>query len=124
MILYKIQDSILKSPAKRDRLIISNLFLSLTINIFLWFFLLYNFWQANQYVVLGYNIYFGISLLGHWYQILIMPIMGLVVIAFNFSLGFYFYLKERLISYFLAGIASVFNIIVLLAALIIIYVNI
>lgn len=124
MILYKLQDSILTSPAKRDRLIIMNLFLSVVLNILLWILLVFNFLPANQYVVLGYNIYFGISSFGPWYRVLIMPALGSVIILLNFSLSFSLYLRERLVSYFLSFTASIFNIIIFLAALIIIYVNI
>lgn len=112
------------SPAKRDRLVMMNLFLSVAINVVLWALLIFNFWQSSKYVVLGYNIYFGISDFGPWYQSLVMPILGLVVIFLNFSLGFSLYLKEKILSYFLAFVASIFNIIIFLAALIIIYVNI
>lgn len=124
MILYKIQDSILMSPAKRDRLIIMNLFLSVLINAIMWVLLIFNFWQDSQYIVLGYNIYFGISSFGPWYQILLMPILGVAVILLNFSLSFSLYLKEKILSYSLAFIASIFNFIIFLAANIIIYVNI
>ena len=124
MILYKLQDLILMSPAKRDRLITINLFLSLGVNILLWVLLFFNFWQNSRYIVLGYNIYFGISAFGLWYQVLIMPLIGLVVILLNFALSFAWYLSEKIISYALATVASIINIILFLAALIIIYVNI
>lgn len=124
MILYRLWDSILMSPAKRDRLIIMNLFLSFALNIVLWALLIFNFFPANQYIVLGYNIYFGISAFGRWYQVLIMPTLGLAVILINLYLSLLLYLKEKLISYFLAFTSSIVNIIFFLAALIIIYVNI
>lgn len=123
MILYKLSDSILMSPAKRDRLITMNLFLSVALNVVLWALLIFNFWQNDQYVVLGYNIYFGISSFGLWYKILLMPVLGIAVILLNFSLSFSLYLKEKIISYFLAFVASIFHIIIFLAALVIIYVN-
>ncbi len=124
MILYRLWDSILMSPAKRDRLIIMNLFLSFALNIVLWALLIFNFFPANQYIVLGYNIYFGISAFGRWYQVLIMPTLGLVVILINLYLSLFLYLREKIISYFLAFTSSIVNIIFFLAALIIIYVNI
>ncbi|MDO8668802.1 MAG: hypothetical protein Q7K65_00730 [Candidatus Buchananbacteria bacterium] len=101
-----------------------NLFLSVLINAIMWVLLIFNFWQDSQYIVLGYNIYFGISSFGPWYQILLMPILGVAVILLNFSLSFSLYLKEKILSYSLAFIASIFNFIIFLAANIIIYVNI
>lgn len=124
MILYKIQDSILMSPAKRDRIIVASLAISLVINVVLWVLLIFNFVQGSQYVVLGYNIYFGISAFGPWYKVLLMPALALLVILFNFPLAFSVYLKEKMMSYFLSFVALLCNIIIFLAALIIIYVNI
>lgn len=124
MILYQLQDSILMSPGRRDKLILMNLFLSLALNMVLWLLLILNFWQAREYIILGYNIYFGISAFGQWYQILLLPLLGLIVILLNFSLSFYLYLKEKLISYFLASTALIFHLIIFLASVIIIYVNI
>lgn len=112
------------SPAKRDRLIIMNLLLSVAINIVLWALLILNFWFSREYIILGYNIYFGISSFGPWYQVLLMPILGLLVILVNFSLSFSLYLKEKIISYLLSLVATIFSAIIFLAALIIIYVNI
>ncbi len=111
------------SPAKRDRLVLFNLFLSLSLNLMLWIGLLFNFAQSSKFIVLGYNIYFGISSFGPWYQVLLMPLIGLIVIALNFSICFSLYLREKIISYFLAFVASITNLIFFLAALIIIYVN-
>ncbi|NCN07526.1 hypothetical protein GW933_02420 [Candidatus Falkowbacteria bacterium] len=112
------------SPAKRDKLVMTSLLFSVVINTFLWILLIFNFWQGSEYIVLSYNIYFGISGFGLWYQVLLMPAMGLLFIIFNFAIAFYVYLKEKIISYFLSFGALLVNIIIFLAALIIINVNI
>ena len=124
MIFYKLQELILKSPAKRDRLILANLFLAIAIDMAIWLLLIFNFWRSSEYIVLGYNIYFGISSFGHWYQVLLLPILGLIIIIFNFTLAFNLYLKEKILSYFLALGSLIFNILILITSLIIIYVNI
>ena len=124
MIFYQWRDSILTSPAKRDKIILANLLLSLAINVFIWLALILVLGARGQYIILGYNMYFGISAFGPWYSILLMPILSLLVIALNFSLSFYLYLKEIILSYFLAAVALVFNLLLLVSALIIIYVNI
>jgi len=124
MIFYQWRDSILTSPAKRDKIILANLLLSLAINVFIWLALILVLGARGQYIILGYNMYFGISAFGPWYNILLIPILSLLVIALNFSLSFYLYLKEIILSYFLAAVALVFNLLLLVSALIIIYVNI
>jgi hypothetical protein len=124
MILYKLQDLILMSPAKRNKVILVNIILSLLINIVVWVAFIVVFRGSDEYIVLGYNMYFGISSLGPWYQILIMPAIGAFVILLNFGLCFYLYLKDRTLSYFLAVATSVFNVLMALASFILIYVNI
>ena len=124
MLFYQWRDSILTSPAKRDKIILANLLLSLAINVFLWLTLILVLSARGQYIILGYNMYFGISAFGPWYNILLIPILSLLVIALNFSLSFYLYLKEIILSYFLAAVALIFNLLLLVSALIIIYVNI
>lgn len=124
MILYKIQDSILMSPARRNRIIMANFVLSLVVNMFTWAVLIFSLYGESEYIVLGYNAYFGISALGPWYQILLMPVLGLVVGIINFTASFYLYLEEKILSYFLAFIASVFNILILVAISVLIYLNI
>jgi len=123
MIFFKFAETIMASPAKRDRLILANLILSILINIFLWLLLAYNFAGAADYLILQYNIYFGISWLGPWYQILILPLIGLVCLIIDFPLSFYFYLKQQIISYLLAFGVTLINIILLVAALLLVYVN-
>ena len=124
MMLYRFSDAILMSPAKRDRIILLNLVFSAFINIVTWIALFFAFSGSIEYIVLRYNIYFGISYLGPWYNILFLPILGILVFLINFSFSFYFYIKEKILSYFLAVTASVFNVLMLLAAAILIYVNI
>jgi len=124
MIFYQLRDSILTSPAKRDKIILANLLLSLAVNIFLWLALILVLGTRGQYIILGYNMYFGISAFGPWYNILLIPILSLLVIALNFSLSFYLYLKEIILSYFLASTALILNLLLLVSALVIIYVNI
>lgn len=115
--------TIFSSPAKRDRIILVNLFLSLLINVSLWAVLLFNFWQMPEYIVTRYNIYFGISALNAWYWILLMPLLGLVIFVINFLLAFNLYLKQKFLSYFLSFGVLAFNFVLLLAGLLLVYEN-
>ncbi len=123
MLLLKLRELIYDNPAKRNRIIIFDLVLCLLVNIVLWVLLLLKFWNFGEYIILDYNIYFGISMLGPWYQILIMPLLGLAVIAVDFLLAFKVYLKNILVSYFLIFAALGFNLIMLAAGLFLIFVN-
>lgn len=56
--------------------------------------------------VLHYNVYFGVDLLGAWWQVYILPGVALVFVALNTVLAYYLYTKkqERIAAYlFLLG---------------------
>ena len=123
MIFFQIKEKIKLSPAKRDRAIIFNLTFALLINLVLWLILLFSFWQTSDYIILGYNIYFGISAFGPWYQILLLPLIGLIIIAVNFLLALFVYLPQKILSYFLAIAATLINVIILVAGMLLVYSN-
>ena len=123
MIFFKFRELIATSPAKRDKIILISLILALIINISVWVAYLVKFFNAPEYIVLHYNIYFGISDLDIWYKILIPPFLGLLVVGVNFLLSFYFYLKKQALSHFLSVSALIFNLILALACFLLIYIN-
>ena len=56
--------------------------------------------------VLHYNVYFGVDLLGAWWQVYILPGVAWVFVALNTVLAYYLYTKnqERIAAYlFLLG---------------------
>lgn len=122
-ILFKLREEIEISPAKRDRLIFISLIVSAVLNIAVWLAIPIFFWNVKDFVVLQYNIYFGISSLGPWPMLLILPACGLLVGAVNYALSFYLYLKEKTLSLFLASAAAVFQTIIFAVLALIIYMN-
>ena len=122
-LFFKIRDLIESSPAKRDRLILISMIVSGAANLALWLMTLIVFWHFKDYVVLQYNIYFGISSLGPWPLLLLIPLAGLLFGVLDFALAFALFLKDRLLSYFLSVAATAFNLISLFALILIIYIN-
>ncbi|MFA6254727.1 MAG: hypothetical protein WC675_01685 [Patescibacteria group bacterium] len=107
----------------RNRFIKINLVFSLIANIILWLFLV---WQARNFsdlIFLHYNIYFGIDLLGPWHQIFFLPLFGLGFLVINLLISLIFYQRERILSYFLVGTASLLQFIFILAGVFITLVN-
>jgi len=101
-------------------------FFSLAVNAFIWFFLYLNFsplQTAGETLPLHYNIYFGIDFIGKWYEIFIMPTVGIFFIIINFILADIIYLRDKITSYFLAGAGVVVQVLLLLAAYSIIKIN-
>ncbi|NIP32637.1 hypothetical protein GWN91_02975 [Candidatus Saccharibacteria bacterium] len=58
--------------------------------------------QAD-FLSLHYNIYFGIDLIGSWYKIFTVPIVGLIFLIINICLIVVLYQREKFLSYFLAA---------------------
>ncbi|MFA5021467.1 MAG: hypothetical protein WC508_00085 [Patescibacteria group bacterium] len=107
----------------RDKKIKINLIFSLLINLSLWVGLL---WQERAFsdsIPLHYNIYYGIDLLGPWYQILLLPGLGLIFLVLNFGLASIFYRKEKIVSYFLVFSCSFVQLIFILASMLIVLIN-
>lgn len=59
-------------------------------------------------LILRYNVYFGVSLLGDWWQVYVFPISGLFLYVVHVLLAHHYYaLRERIASY-LVLLASTF----------------
>lgn len=53
-------------------------------------------------IILHYNVYFGVDMLGDWKNLFLLPAVGLILFFINFFLSLYFYRrKERIASYLL-----------------------
>jgi hypothetical protein len=65
------------------------------------FIVLGYFVRAQQSVVIiHYNVYFGIDLIGVWWQIFIIPTIGLLFTLINTTLAYFLYEhKERIAAY-------------------------
>lgn len=56
-------------------------------------------------IILHYNVYFGVDILGSWQEAYFLPAVGTFFLAMNVFLGYFFYQrKERIATYlFLLG---------------------
>lgn len=53
-------------------------------------------------IIFHYNVYFGVDLIGDWWQPYILPLMGVIFLTVNCGLAVRFYRqKERIASYIL-----------------------
>lgn len=58
--------------------------------------------STRPYIPLHYNIYLGVDQLGSWYQIFLLPALGLVLFLFNLILQTVAFRKEKLLATMLA----------------------
>lgn len=100
-----------------------NLLFSLLTNIAIWLWVGSNSQRFTDLIFLHYNIYFGIDLVAPWYYIFTLPVLGLILLVFNFLVGSLLYETEKLLSYFLAGSVSLIQILLVLASIFIVYIN-
>lgn len=122
-VLDRLYGLVFYSPAKRDKFFLISLIIGLVLNVVLWVMYLLVFSVSADFVALRYNIFFGISLFGPWYNFFWFSGAGLAVLAINFLLAFYFYLKQRVLSYFLVGTAALFNFLMFIASVFLVYIN-
>ena len=53
-------------------------------------------------IVLHYNVYFGVDVIGAWWQLYFLPAIGLIIMIVNTVLGYLFYQKkERIVAHLL-----------------------
>ncbi len=107
----------------RDKITKTSLFFSLFLNIIIWIFLVSQVKSFSELIPLHYNIYFGIDLLGPWYQVFILPLLGLAILIVNNLLAKIFLAEKRILSYFLVVASSLIQFLLLIASFMIIFVN-
>lgn len=122
-IFLKLTDLAETSPAKHDHIVFWGLVFAALLNLSLWLIVFLAFGGSSEYIILQYNIYFGISSFGSWYRLLLLPFFGVIVFLADAYLAFSLYLEYRLLSRFLAISAVAFNLILISATILLIYMN-
>lgn len=88
-------------PYWRHREIARVLFLSAIINLAMWGFLYANRIESDYPIILHYNLFFGVDLLGDYDMVFLLPLIGAILFLLNSLLAQFFYKIERLASYIL-----------------------
>lgn len=89
-------------------------------------FWVYAAWQVRPQeglLFLHYNIYFGVDLIGPWYQFYLLPVIGLVILIVNALFARLVYRRQRQIAYIVLSITIVYQFLLLLASYLIIQQN-
>ncbi|OGL59205.1 hypothetical protein A3H10_01195 [Candidatus Uhrbacteria bacterium RIFCSPLOWO2_12_FULL_46_10] len=77
----------------------------------------------EENLVLHYNIYFGIDLLGNWYEVLFIPLAGLILVILNAVVGSFVWRRDRVISYLLGFGTVILSFVVIVATSLLVYLN-
>lgn len=97
---------------------------SLLINIGMWGWLLWYIRPGSGQIFLHYNVLFGVDLIGPWYHVLTIPTIGACVIGVNGALGWFFFGKDKFIAYLMNAITVITHIFLLIAALLLVFLNV
>ena len=107
----------------KDKIIYWNLGAALTVNLFLWALFYFRIPIQVEPIVLRYNIYVGINLIGSWQNVFYFPLAGLGIILLNFILAKIFYKPDKLAAYFLVLGALIAQIILFVFGALIVMIN-
>jgi len=94
-----------------DKLVFISFVFGITVNILFWVFLFLKLKTLEEIIPLHSNVYFGIDMIDSKYELLKMPILGMVIAIVNTFLAFKIYKHERINAYFLLignGLIQVF----------------
>ena len=97
---------------------------SLLINLASWSVLAYFIRPVDFPIVLHYNVFFGVDMIGAWWQAYSIPLMGVAVLCINGTLGLVFFQqKERVVAHLLLLASFVVQMAVLVATAAIVVIN-
>ena len=108
----------------RNHIVLWLLLFGLIANAADWTILLVFMNRVDAAVILHYNVYFGVDMLGSWKLVFIMPAVGLVLYLINAFLADYFYRNnERIASYILLLAALMVQLSLIVASAAVIMIN-
>jgi hypothetical protein len=97
---------------------------SIFINAADWAALAYFIRPVDFPIILHYNVYFGVDIIGDWWQAYFLPLIGVIMLVINTLLAYYFFKqKERIASYLLLLTAIIIQAGVAIASAGIIFIN-
>lgn len=110
-------------PYWRQKEVARTLFLSAVMNLAMWAYLYAHRIESDYPIILHYNLFLGVDLLGDYGMIYTMPAIGSVLFILNAALGQSFYRTERLASYILTLNIFAVQAILMLACYLVIQTN-
>jgi hypothetical protein len=110
-------------PYLHNRIICGTLISACIINGIMWSYLIINRTNDAYPIILHYNLFFGVDLVGEYDKVFIMPGIALAFLVLNTFLGNFFYKIERIASYLLTFNVLILQFLFMLASYLIIKVN-
>jgi hypothetical protein len=107
----------------RDRWVLVPLLGVILIQIFFWWYLIANIRSDAGQIFLHYNIIFGVDLVGDWWRIYLLPLVGTVVILLNYFFSFMFYSVDKFLARLMSGWVLFFHLFLMIGIILLVRLN-
>ena len=97
---------------------------SFLLNTATWVWLFWEIKPQKDPIFLHYNILFGVDYIGPWWQIIFLPLTGLLILLLNALIGWLLYHKYPFISQILNAVSVLIQIYILIASALLIFLNV
>lgn len=98
--------------------------LSLVTNLANWLILKIFIQPIDLPIILHYNVYFGVDMMGNYKEAYVLPLIGMILLLVNFFLSKYLYeKKERIASYLLLMAAAMIQLALIVSSISVIIIN-
>lgn len=98
--------------------------LSLVTNLANWLILKIFIQPIDLPIILHYNVYFGVDMMGNYKEAYVLPLIGMILLFVNFFLSKYLYeKKERIASYLLLMAAAMIQLALIVSSISVIIIN-
>ena len=97
---------------------------ALLLNIINWGLIAFFIRPVDFSIILHYNVYFGVDVIGSWWQVYFLPFIGLIILNLNTLLAYLFYQqRERMVAHLLMLTTFIVQIVITIAVAGILLIN-
>jgi len=108
----------------RDWWITTLIFLAVALQTAIWVYLIVNVGPSLDRVFLHYNIVFGVDLVGPWWNLYYLPLIGFIMLTINTAFSYFIYKTDKFLSRLLNFWSVFIHIFLLIAVLLLIRLNV
>jgi len=103
----------------KDKVILINLGLSLVPWFFSLVWLYFKIEPQVEPVALRYTVYFGIDLIGPWWYVYLIPLIGFITLVINFSLAYLTYLSNKILAQLIMLASAIIQVLLVILSILI-----
>lgn len=107
----------------RDRFNLFSFLLAFLLNILCWTLPYFQIKPQVEPIILHYNIYFGVDLIGSWYRIFYLPAIALALLLVNLILGAIINKKDKVICRIFLGSGVAIQVLALIGIYLLTHIN-